>query len=329
MKVVIPVAGVGARLRPHTYALPKVLLNVAGKPILAHILDELINYGISDATIITGYMGDLIEDFITQKYKNLKVDFIEQKEMLGLGHAIWTGIDTYKKNEPLLITLGDTIFDVDLKQIFNSNTSSIGVKWVDDPHRFGVVIMDEENKKTVKRFVEKPETLISNLAIVGLYYIHNPNLLMYALNKLINNDIRTKNEYQLTDALQIMIDEGEVFKTFPVEGWYDCGKHETILSTNQHLLEKYPAQNDIPGSVIIPPVYISEDATIKNSIIGPYTSVAGGTIIKESIIKNSIISYKAIVKKSLLTDSIIGNEAEVYGKLNKMNIGNSSTLELE
>jgi len=139
MRAVIPVAGVGTRLRPHTYALPKVLLNVAGKPILAHILDELVEYGITEATIITGYMGDLIESFVTHKYTNLKVDFVEQSQMLGLGHAIWTGKETYKENDELLIILGDTIFEVDLRSAITGNFSSIGVKEVADPRRFGVV----------------------------------------------------------------------------------------------------------------------------------------------------------------------------------------------
>jgi len=222
MRAVIPVAGVGTRLRPHTYALPKVLLNVAGKPILAHILDELINYGVLEATIITGYMGDLVEEFVTSKYPKIKVDFVEQKQMLGLGHAIWTGRETYKDDDNLFIILGDTIFDVNLHANIDLKVSSIGVKYVDDPSRFGVVLLDENqkinNKNIITKFVEKPEKPISNLAITGLYYIANARLLVDSLNTLIEKNIRTKNEYQLTDALQIMLQEGEKFNTFNVDG---------------------------------------------------------------------------------------------------------------
>jgi glucose-1-phosphate thymidylyltransferase len=335
MRAVIPVAGVGTRLRPHTYALPKVLLNVAGKPILAHILDALIDYGVNDATIITGYMGNLVEDFVQNRYPLLNASFVQQKQMLGLGHAIWTGKDTYHNDEKLLIILGDTIFDVDLSSAFNSEISAIGVKMVDDPKRFGVVILDDDEEKkiaginTISKFIEKPETTISNLAIVGMYYIANSNKLVNALEKLINNNIRTKDEYQLTDALQIMLDDGEKFTTFPVDGWYDCGKPETLLATNSYLLSSYPKQQDIRGSVVIPPCFISENAKIENSIIGPYASIADGAEVKDSIIKNSIISYAAKVHYSLLNDSIIGNEAEVYGKFTKYNVGNSSTIELD
>jgi glucose-1-phosphate thymidylyltransferase len=333
MRAVIPVAGVGTRLRPHTYALPKVLLNVAGKPILAHILDVLIEYGINEATIITGYMGDLVENFVSNKYPNLKVEFVEQKQMFGLGHAIWTGKNTYKNNEPLLIILGDTIFDVDLEDAINGNVSSIGVKKVDDPRRFGVVLLDENkkinDKNIINKFIEKPETPISNLAIVGLYYIANSNKLVKALDTLILQNIKTKDEYQLTDALQLMLNNGEIFNTFLVDGWYDCGKPETLLSTNKFLLEHYPQQKEIKGSVIISPCFIAEDAQVKNSIIGPYASIASGAVVKDSIIRNSIISYEAKVFKILLDESIIGNEAEVYGTFNKFNVGNSSTIELE
>ena len=326
MRAVIPVAGVGTRLRPHTYALPKVLLNVAGKPILAHILDELVEYGITEATIITGYMGDLIESFVTHKYTNLKVDFVEQSQMLGLGHAIWTGTETYKENDELLIILGDTIFEVDLRSAITGNFSSIGVKEVADPRRFGVVLMDNNN--FISKFVEKPAEPISNLAIVGMYYIKTAKNLVAALDTLITKNIKTKDEYQLTDALQIMLETGEQFNTFLVEGWYDCGKPETLLSTNKFLLEQYPMPSNIAGSVIIPPCFIADNAKIENSIIGPYASIASGCEIRDSIIKNSIISDEAKVSKMLLNDSIIGNEAEVNGTFNKYNVGNSSSIEL-
>ncbi|MFH1049825.1 MAG: sugar phosphate nucleotidyltransferase [bacterium] len=322
MRAVIPVAGVGTRLRPHTYSLPKVLLNVAGKPILAHIMDAIIEQGITKATIITGYMRKTVESFVRQRY-NIEVDFVPQKESLGLGHAIWTGQDTYD-NEPLMIILGDTVFDVDLKLAEKSGISSIGVKKVEDPRRFGVVIKNDSGYIT--KFVEKPKEFVSDLAIVGLYYISNPQLLMQCLNEVVEKDIQTSGEYQLTDALQLMLEKGEKFSSFQVEGWFDCGKPETLLSTNRHLLDKqnqFPAPN---GSVIIPPVFIAPDAKIIRSIIGPYATVADGATVEDSIIRDTIISNGAKVCSSLLTESIIGNNAQVKGNFIKMNVGNSSEI---
>ena len=323
MRAVIPVAGVGTRLRPHTYSLPKVLLNVAGKPILAHILDSLLEQNLSKATIITGYMGALVEEYVTKRYTDIEFDFVEQSEQHGLGHAIWVGRDTYKSDE-LMIILGDTIFDVDLSIAFNSKANSIGVKSVEDPRRFGVVVKDNNAKITT--LIEKPEAFVSNLAIVGIYHIRNTKLLVDSLNKLIDEDIKTRGEYQLTDALQLMIESGAEFNTFPVDGWYDCGKPETLLSTNRFLLDQKPHHYSLNSTIIIPPVFISDKATVESSVIGPYTSIADGAIVKDSIIKNSIISFGAKVSSSLLEESIIGNDADVKGHFHKLNVGDSSQI---
>ncbi len=324
MRAIIPVAGVGTRLRPHTFTTPKVLLNVAGKPILGHIIDSLIKIGVVKSTIVTGYMGDRVQDFVTKKYPKYDFDFVHQNEALGLGHAIWTAKETFG-DEPLIIILGDTIFDVDLNFIFNAQTNAIGVKQVEDPRRFGVVITNSDNK--IIKLIEKPQEPISKLAIVGIYFIKNSKLLAESLNTLINNNIKTKEEYQLTDALQLMLDKGENFSTFQVDGWYDCGKPDTLLSTNRFLLEKFSDKNNITGSVVIPPSYISPKAVLENSVVGPYVSIADEAVVKDSIVKNSIISFSATVSNSLLEDSIIGNEAYVNGLFQKLNVGNSSSID--
>lgn len=323
MRAVIPVAGVGTRLRPHTYSLPKVLLNVAGKPILGHILDSLVEQKINKATIITGYMGSLVQEYVSKRYTDIEFDFVEQTQRLGLGHAIWTGRDTFKEEE-LMIILGDTIFDVDLSVAFNSKANSIGVRKVDDPRRFGVVVKNDNGN--IAKLVEKPEEFISNLAIVGIYHIRNTQLLIDSLNKLINENIRTRGEYQLTDALQLMIESGAEFNTFPVEGWYDCGKPETLLSTNRFLLDQKPFYTNLNNTIVIPPVFISENAIVESSVIGPYTSIADGAVVRDSIIKNSIISFGAKVSYSLLDESIIGNDADVKGHFHKLNVGDSSQI---
>ena len=322
MRAVIPVAGAGSRLRPHTFELPKVLLNVAGKPILAHILDKIIDEGITCATIVVGHMGEKIRKYVSTAYPNLKVDYVEQQEQLGLGHAIYIARDKLA-DEPVLIILGDTIFDVDLSPVLRSRESLLGVKPVDDPHRFGVA---ETTNGYIKRLVEKPEHPISHLAVVGIYYIANVPLLVSCLTKLVQNKVRTRDEYQLTDALQMMIDEGEKMKTFHVEGWYDCGKPETLLATNRVLLEKNPNSRPMKGVLIIEPVYISPTAVLSNCVIGPYTTVGDRAEISEAIVRNSIIVDDAKVSKALLDSSIVGNSAVVKGTYKRINVGGSSEI---
>ncbi|MFN4768615.1 MAG: sugar phosphate nucleotidyltransferase [Candidatus Kapaibacterium sp.] len=321
MRAIIPVAGYGTRLRPHTYSLPKVLLNVAGKPILGHILDSLLAENITDATIVIGYMGDMIRQFVEQNY-SLNVEFVQQDQPLGLGHSIWCARDTFD-TEPVFIILGDTIFDVNLAPVLASENSMLGVKYVEDPRRFGVV---ESSDGVVTRLIEKPENPTSHMAIVGLYHIRNSSLLKSTLNELVTNDIRTRGEYQLTDALQMMIDRGETFGTFPVEGWYDCGKPETMLETNRHLLGKQSAIPSVDGSVIIPPVFIGRSAVVERSVIGPYATVAEGATVKDAHIRNSIVSNGATVTGTLMEDSIVGNNAVVRGRFKRLNVGDSSEI---
>jgi glucose-1-phosphate thymidylyltransferase len=320
MRAVIPVAGVGTRLRPHTFSQPKVLLNVAGKPLIAHIIDAVIKQGINRITFVTGYLGSMVEDYVRVNY-DIDASFVNQEETLGLGHAIWVASPTFD-GEEIMIILGDTIFDVDLSLATNSEFSSIGVKMVDDPRRFGVVELD--SKGFITNFVEKPDVPQSNLAIVGLYHIKNSNALKENLDLLIHKDIKTRGEYQLTDALQLMLENGEKFRTFSVEGWYDCGKPETLLSTNRILLEKNSTEINFPNNVIIPPVFIASDAIVKNSVIGPYTTIASGAKVKHSVVRDSIICDNANVGYALLDKSIIGDNAIVKGHYQCLDVGDSS-----
>ncbi len=322
MRAIIPVAGIGSRLRPHTFTVPKVLLNVAGKPIIGHILDKIVEAGCDEATIIIGYLGDMIKEYVHNNYK-IKVDFVEQEERLGLGHAIYISKHTFS-DKPILIILGDTIFDVDLKSMVQNKQTQIGVKPVDDPRRFGVA---EVNNGRITKLVEKPETPKSNLAIVGLYYITNPRLLVGSLEKMIQNNIRTKNEYQLTDALQIMIEQNEKIGAFPIEGWFDCGKPETLLSTNKYLLEQQPVPRPVEGVLIKAPSFISPKAKVVNSIVGPNATIAEEAVVENTIVRNSIISEGATVLNSLIEDSIIGSNAVIRGNYKRINIGDSSELE--
>lgn len=324
MHAIIPVAGVGTRLRPHTHTLPKVLLNVAGKPILGHILDKLLEEGVTSATIIVGYYGELVKEYVSANY-SFDVTFVEQPVREGLGHSVYLARETFGET-PLLIILGDTIFNVDLRPVLASEYSTLGVKTVEDPRRFGVV---EMNGQFVEQLVEKPEVPKTNLAIVGLYFIKNPSLLSDCLADIVDNDRRTRGEYQLTDALQMMIDRGEQFTTFPVESWYDCGKPETLLETNRHLLDRRTdAGEQIAGVVINHPVSIDPTAQISNSIIGPHATIARGAVVSDSIISDSIVGEQAVVESAVLDGSIIGNEAVVHGGARQLNIGAHSEIRI-
>lgn len=332
MKAVIPAAGVGTRLRPHTYSMPKILLNVAGKPMISYIIDELIEVkGLDTIIIIVGHLGDKVQQYITSRYskiKNIKFEFAEQKEMLGLGHAVYMAKD-YLNEEPVIIVLGDTIFEFNLADFLDSKHSAIGVKQVEDPRRFGVV---ETKNGFITRMVEKPaspEVSHSRNAIAGLYYIKNAALLMKAIEYIMEHNVMTKNEFQLTDALEQMVKSGEKMVAFEIQNWFDCGKPETLLSTNKYLLKKSHGDekfNVSDSTLIIPPVFIGVNCEIHNSIIGPFTTVGDGVKIKDTILKNSIVGDNSAIKNSILQDSIIGSEANVTGNLKRLFIGDSTDI---
>jgi glucose-1-phosphate thymidylyltransferase len=323
MRAIIPVAGVGTRLRPHTHTLPKPLLSVGGKPILGHILDKLIEEGITSATLIVGYLGELIEKYVRENY-SIDVEFIDQPVREGLGHSIYLAKNALG-DEPVLIILGDTIFEVDFRPVLASEHSALGVKTVDDPRRFGVVEMEGD---TIARLVEKPEVPPSNLAIVGLYFIKHPRLLAECLDELVTQDRRTRGEYQLTDALQMMIDRGERFTTFPVEGWFDCGKAETMLETNRHLLERNSVTPSIEGVAIIPPVSIAPTASISRSVVGPYVAIGEGAVIADSVISDAIIGGATTIERAVVTESLIGERVRVSGTVSRLNLGDDTEIVL-
>jgi len=324
MKVIIPVAGIGTRLRPHTYTIPKVLLHVAGKPILAHILDMVQQLRPDEVVLIIGFLGDQIVEYVKKNYK-FRCKFIEQRELKGLGYAINMASDEMKDDEPVLIILGDTVFEADLLPVINGGYDALGVKKVADPRRFGIV---EMKGRFVKRLIEKPEKPTSNLAVVGVYYIKSTGMLKESLSEIIKKRITTKNEYQLTDALQLMIDRGAKFKTFNIKGWYDCGKPETLLETNRQLLAKMKLVRKLKSSIVIPSVFVSKTAQVENCIIGPNVSVGDKAILKNSIIRNSIIGEQACVENSILDSSLIGNCARIKGTFHCLNAGDASEIDL-
>ncbi len=321
---VIPVAGVGTRLRPHTHTVPKALINVAGRAMVAHIIDELIALGVREYVLVVGYMGSRVRSYIKKRYPDLTVHFVEQPERRGLGHAIHLTREAVGDRD-MLIVLGDTIFRVDFKGVLDKPVTQIGVKEVDDPRRFGVVVLEG---KRVLKFVEKPKEPVSNLAIVGIYYITDAPALFDALQHLIDTDTTTAGEYQLTDALQAMLERGVPMETFPVAGWYDAGKRETVLSTNRELLDLEAKPARLDGSVVVDPVWVDPSAQVTNSIIGPYATIAAGATVEGSIVRNSIVNDGARVTAMVLEDSLVGENAVVTGEPHRLNVGDSSEVDL-
>jgi glucose-1-phosphate thymidylyltransferase len=330
MKVIIPVAGIGSRLKPHTHTQPKSLIPVAGKPILGHIMDRLTKAGCTEFVFIIGYLGDKIEQYITSHYPDCTCHFVIQTLGKGTGHAIWLARDLIQPEEELFIVLGDTIFEADLQTVLQSEGTLLGVKKVEDPRLFGVAELDEGGN--ISKLVEKPSIPKSNLALVGLYKISEGAELMRCLTYLIENEIRTQNEFHLTDALMCMVSGGVKMRTFPVEQWFDCGKKEIILQTNRTLLDRGSVPvNDparFPGSIIVEPVYIGENVQIKDSIIGPHVSIGNDASIQRSIISNSIIGPYAELRNAIMENSLVGSDATLVGTVQSMNLGDSAEINL-
>jgi glucose-1-phosphate thymidylyltransferase len=326
MKLVIPVAGLGTRLQPHTFSIPKSLMHVAGKPILGHILDMFKPSDFEEVIFIIGHMGDRIQSYVVSQY-SFKTRFIMQSEARGLGHAIYEA-SPFFGDSSVLIILGDTILDFDVRKFIQTKQSVLGVKYVDsNVRRFGVAFTGK--KGAVKKLIEKPD-IDSGLALVGIYLIHNAKLLSETLGKMISHRKHLTKEYQLTEALQKMVERGYPFSTVLIDGWFDCGGLKALLATNQFLLPRFAQVPDRirKKNIIMEPVNIHKSCEVTQCIIGPYVSIAEGAQVTKCLISNSIIENNANVSDCLLEDSLIGSNAVLKGNKINLNIGHSSVVEL-
>ncbi len=333
MKVLIPVAGAGTRLRPHTYTQPKPLIPVAGKPIISFIVDKLREAGLTEFVFVIGYLGDRIRDYIEETYPDLSVEFVYQEHREGSGHAVWSAREVIEDEEEVLIAFGDTIFETDMQQLVASPHSCVGLKRVNDPREFGVAECDSDGFLT--KVVEKPKIPKSNLALVGMYKIKEVDLLLQAVDHLVKNDIRTVNEIQLTDALQYMLEQGCKITGVPVNNWFDCGRKEVLLLTNSTLLAQSGYASDafnLPEydtTIIIHPVSIGKGCNIKNSIIGPHVTIGDYVEINDAIVKDSIIGSFSKLDGVLLKHSVIGSDARIKGMDLSLNIGDNTEIDFD
>ena len=303
---------------------------MAGKTILSVIVDQLLEAGVDDFVFVIGYLGEKIQRYIARTYPDLKYTLVTQNDRRGTGHAIWLTQEAVGEEE-VLIVLGDTICDYNVRELLQSSNSMIGVRKVDDPRSFGVAELSEQDR--VLRVIEKPLIPRSNMAMVGVYYVKESDLLFTTLSTHMNARIDEEGEYHLTEALQQMIENGVRFDAFRVANWFDCGKKETLLSTNATLLRQtHEGENNVvhayTGAVIIPPVSIAEGCTIRHSIIGPNVTVGEFTTIESAIVKDSIIGSYAELKEVVLHSSIIGSDAFIRGGSQSLNIGDNTEIDL-
>jgi glucose-1-phosphate thymidylyltransferase len=329
MKVVIPLAGFGTRLRPLTYTRPKPLLNVAGKPVLGHVLDALQGLDVEEVTFIIGYLGDQIREYVASNYP-FPARFVEQNELLGQAHALWLARESLAGE--ILIIFVDTIFEADLAEIGRLTADGvIYTKEVEDPRRFGVVRVEGADQ-TVVKLIEKPDGFDDRQAIIGVYYVRDGAWLARSIGSLLERQQQTKGEYYLADALQLMIDDGAHFVAREVSVWEDCGKPETVLGTNRYLLDHgHGDHGDLApvNSVIVDPVHLGHGVQLIDAIVGPYATVADGAIVRRSIVSDSIVGKGALVEDSVLSGSLIGDEALVRGRPRKLNVGDSSQIDFD
>lgn len=328
MKAVIPVAGAGTKLRPHSYTQPKALIPLAGKTVLSITIDQLREAGIHDFIFIVGYLGDKIQDYVSNKYPDLTCHYIHQVDRQGVGHAIRLTRNLIGTDE-VIVVLGDTICEYDVPAVINSEFSMIGVRKVEDPRDFGVAEIEDDG--FISHVVEKPQIPKSNMALVGIYKIKETEQMFQCLETNIRQGLRSHGEYSLTDALECMIQLGVKFQAFRVANWFDCGRKETMLESNALLLKKFhPVSNphEYENTVIVPPVSIAGGCNIKNSIIGPDVSIGENTTINYSIVKNSIIGSFSHLYDIVLDESVIGSDTNLRGETRSLNIGDNTSIDL-
>lgn len=322
MDIIMPVAGLGTRLRPQTWTKPKPLVSVAGKPMLSHVLERVLPLEPEKIIFITGFLGSHIEEWAHANI-DVPVVFVEQPEMKGQTDAIIRARDLAR--EDALILFPDMLFEADFTQLVETDADVVMfTKEVEDPSALGIAVV--ENGQIVK-LVEKPQEPVSNLAVIGIYYVRSMPDLYDAIEDQMARGISLKNEYFIADAIQIMIDRGAKVVSMPVTAWEDCGNVPNLLSTNRFLLARdTQTESAAAPSVIVQPSVIAPDAIIEASVIGPYASIGPGAIVRNSIVKDSIVEDRALVEDALVEGSLVGRRAHVRGVARGANIGDDSVV---
>lgn len=334
MKIIVPMAGRGSRLRPHTLTVPKPLIPIAGKPIVQRLVEDIAKVAgetIDEIAFIIGDFGPEVEASLLKIAESLgaKGSIYTQDEPLGTAHAIKCAEQSMQGD--VVIAFADTLFRADFVLDKNSD-GVIWVKKVEDPSAFGVVKLDDYG--FITDFVEKPQTFVSDLAIIGIYYFQSAEKLMDEINYIMTNNIMVSGEYQLTTALENLRSKGAKFSLGKVDDWMDCGNKNATVETNAKILayeteemSKFPSSATIENSLIIPPCYIGENVKITNSKVGPHVSLGNGTVVENSNIENSLIQEKTVINHGNLSNSMIGNNAQYVGVAREISLGDYSVLD--
>lgn len=331
MKIIVPMAGMGKRMRPHTLTVPKPLLPIAGKPIVQRLVEDIAGVcgeKVEEIAFIIGDFGAEVETSLKKIAADLgaKGSIYHQDEALGTAHAIYCAEQSL--DGKVIVAFADTLFTTE----FTLDTESDGIIWVkqiDDPRQFGVVKLNDNNEIT--DFVEKPETFVSDLAIIGIYYFKDGGALKKEIKYLLDNNIKDKGEFQLTDALENLKSKGAKFKPGKVDQWMDCGNKNVTVQTNTQVLENNKDKNWVASNVkkenaiIIPPCYIGENVVLKNTVVGPYVSLGDNSNLENCVIKNSIIQTNSRLVGAVLENSMVGNFVDLEEEAKQISIGDYST----
>lgn len=327
LKIAIPMAGFGSRMRPHTWSKPKPLIAMAGRTVLDYVLDQfktLPDPENAEYIFIIGPQGWQVKSFMDEKYPDRKCHYVVQDEMRGQSHALHLAREYL--HGPVLMTFSDTLIETDLS--FLAHEASDGVAWVKpvpDPRRFGVAETDAQGYIT--HLIEKPQDIKNNLVVVGFYYFRSGEALIAAIDEQMHRQITLKNEYFLADAVNLMLDQGASFRTQQISTWLDAGIPETVLETNRYLLDHGHGNESAverPGVSIIPPVFIHPGARVERAVIGPYVSIAQGCEIVDAIVRNTIIDEETHISQAMVQDSLIGQKVVLEGSAVRYNLGDNS-----
>jgi glucose-1-phosphate thymidylyltransferase len=330
LKIIVPMAGFGKRLRPHTWSRPKPLVSAAGDTVLGHVLTTLKtapNAQEAEMVFIVGYLGDQVQAYMKANYPEIKTHYVQQEELLGQSHAI--AMAREHMQGPMLIVFVDTVIDTNFSFLDDEEADAvIWVKEVEDPRRFGVVELD--NAGMVQGLIEKPDDVSNNLAIVGIYYFKRGEDLLATIDEQISQGVQTKNEYFLADAIDMMLKKGLKLRPETVNVWLDAGVPETVLRTNRHLLDggrdNSAEASKRAGVDIRPPVFIHPSAKVESSTIGPYVSIGRDCDVQGSSIENAVLEAAVQLKDSELKDSLLGERSQVAGMKGSLNLGDDSTV---
>lgn len=332
MKVIIPLAGFGTRMRPHTWSRPKALLHVAGNTVIGHLLDLMKEITTEEVIFVVGYKGHEIEAWLLENYPHLNSHFVVQEKALGQAHALWLCRE-FMDETAVLVAFGDGVVEADYVGIEDTDAdAAVLVQEVDDPSKFGVAAVDGDG--IITRLIEKPTSMAHRLALAGVYWFRHGNDLKRALDTVIEEKRMTKGEYYIADAYQVLLEEGFRITTKPTISWLDAGNPENILHTNTRLLGRgHGSENAIERSygedfTVIPPVYLHETAVIDSCVIGPYVSVGPKTTLKNVIVRNSIIDGQSQVENAILDGALIGEKVIIEGRAASMFVGDNSELKL-